>query len=286
MARAAARGLASRLRSALGGVGEAVLKLLSGLLAPARKALSGLLKAGAELLLDGIKRVRASAASATAFVEEEVGARLEALLAKVVDLVRAVVRAALERARQAMVVIAQKVGEVRGQFLALTLLARSLLAAARSRANEGTSEALAAISTAIANGYPQLRSARGRMAFRQSARMWRVGVRRMRTLARGQLASGKANVKLFQSAGKAVVGGVSAEASANYEATRASLANVETIAAVEAAQLGLSVGEAATVAVGAIDAAAVEGETLIREIAGEGDGDARELQGLITRVGK
>ena len=86
-ARAAARAIGSKLRSVLGGAGEAVLKLLSGLLAPARKALSGLLKAGSEIVLDGIRRVRANAASAVAFVAEEVGTRLEAALGKVVDAV-------------------------------------------------------------------------------------------------------------------------------------------------------------------------------------------------------
>ena len=286
LARAAVRGIGNKLRSALGGAGEAVLKLLSSLLDPARKALGGLLKAGSEILLDGIKRVRADAASAVAFVAEEVGTRLETALAKVVDLVRAVVKAAREQARRAMAVIAEKIRLIRNQLLSLTLIARSMLSAARARANEGTSAALAAIAAAIANGYPQLRSGRGRRAFRRFAKMWRLGVRRMRRRARSQLASGMAGVKLFQGIGKAVVGGARAEARANYQATRTSLTNAETIVAIEAGELGISVGVAAALAAGAIDAAVTEGETIIREIAGEGDGDARELQGLINRVGK
>ena len=286
LARAAVRGIGNKLRSALGGAGEAVLKLLSSLLDPARKALGGLLKAGSEILLDGIKRVRADAASAVAFVAEEVGTRLETALAKVVDLVRAVVKAAREQARRAMAVIAEKIRLIRNQLLSLTLLARSMLSAARARASEGTSAALAAIAAAIANGYPQLRSGRGRRAFRRFAKMWRLGVRRMRRRARSQLASGMAGVKLFQGIGKAVVGGARAEARANYQATRTSLTNAETIVAIEAGELGISVGVAAALAAGAIDAAVTEGETIIREIAGEGDGDARELQGLINRVGK
>ena len=286
LARAAVRGIGNKLRSALGGAGEAVLKLLSSLLDPARKALGGLLKAGSEILLDGIKRVRADAASAVAFVAEEVGTRLETALAKVVDLVRAVVKAAREQARRAMAVIAEKIRLIRNQLLSLTLIARSMLSAARARANEGTSAALAAIAAAIANGYPQLRSGRGRRAFRRFAKMWRLGVRRMRRRARSQLASGMAGVKLFQGIGKAVVGGARAEARANYQATRTSLTNAETIVAIEAGELGMSVGVAAALTAGAIDAAVTEGETIIREIAGEGDGDARELQGLINRAGK
>jgi hypothetical protein len=93
-------------------------------------------------------------------------------------------------------------------------------------------------------------------------------------------------VKLYKENGTALVRGVRGEARGNYEATRTSLTNLETTAAIEAGELGMSVGVAAALAAGAIDAAVTEGETIIREIAGEGDGDARELQGLINRVGK
>jgi hypothetical protein len=61
---------------------------------------------------------------------------------------------------------------------------------------------------------------------------------------------------------------------------------VETTAATEAGELRASVGEAATTASGAIDAAVTEAEALIQDVAGEGDRDARELQGLVGRVGK
>jgi hypothetical protein len=93
-------------------------------------------------------------------------------------------------------------------------------------------------------------------------------------------------VRLFKENGTALVRGVRGEARGNYEATRTSLTDLETTAAIEAAELGQSVVEAASPAAGAIETAATEGEALVREIAGEGDGDARELQGLINRVGK
>ena len=61
-ARGAAQGIADKIRSALGGVGEAVVAFLSSLLGPAREALARLRQAAAEVLLDGIKQVRAAAA--------------------------------------------------------------------------------------------------------------------------------------------------------------------------------------------------------------------------------
>lgn len=285
-ARAAARAIGSKLRSALGGAGEAVLKLLSSLLSPARKALGGLLKAGSEILLEGVKRVRANAASAVAFVAEEVGTRLGAALAKVVDAVRTVVRAALDRARHAMAVIQGNVRPILLRLMLVTSLARSMLTAARSRATQGTRAALAAIATAIATGYPLLASARGRRAFRRAAKRWRVAVRGLGSSAKGRLASSGATVRLYRDTGMALVRGVQGEARGNYEATRTSLTALETTAAIEAGELGMSVGVAAGLAIGAIETAVAEGEALIREVAGQGDGDARELQGLINRVGK
>jgi hypothetical protein len=145
---------------------------------------------------------------------------------------------------------------------------------------------LAAVATANATGYPLLTSARGRRAFRRTAKGWRVAVRSLRSSAKGRLASGVATVRLYKENGTALVRGVRGEARANYEATRTSLTNLETTAAIEAGELGMSVGVAAGLAMGAIETAVTEGEALIREIAGQGDGDARELQGLINRVGK
>ena len=93
-------------------------------------------------------------------------------------------------------------------------------------------------------------------------------------------------MKAFQGAGEKAIGSARAEASANYQATRASLVDLETTAASEASELVKSVADAGAKATEAADAAVTEGEKLIREIAGEGDGDASELQGLISRSGK
>jgi hypothetical protein len=286
IARAAARGIANKLRSALGGVGEAVLRFLSSLVAPARTALDQLLKTGSDVLLDGIKQVRVAAASAVAFVKEEVGTVLEAALAKVVELVRRVVKAALERARRAMDVIYKKVGEARKQLLTVGRIARALLLAARSRASNGTGTAMALIVAAMANGYRQLTTGRGRRVLRQNWKMWLTVIRDLRRRAKSRFTTGKAIVKRFDGAGRAAIGAARAEARANYRATRASLKDLERTAANEASGLGSSVGEAAKIAAGAIDAAVTEGETLIREVAGEGDRDKHELQGLINRTGK
>ncbi len=280
------RSFAKQLRSALGGVGEAVLKVLSSLLAPARSALERLLKAGSEVLLEGIKQVRVAAAAAVAFVVEEVGPRLEAALAKVVSLVRAVVKSALQMALRAKAEIDLKVNAARAPLIAMVHLARTMIVGARSRAKERIAASMALLTTVRANGYPQLRSGRGRRAFRQNARMWLAFAKPLRTRAMVRFASGMASVKGFETAGNAVVRAVRAEARANYRATRTSLMDLETTAVNEADELRATVGEAAVMATGAVADAVMEGETLIREIAGEGDRDAHELEGLVNRVGK
>ena len=285
-ARGAARGIANKLRSTLGSVGEAVLGLLSSLLAPARNALDRLLKAGSDVLLDGIRQVRVAAAGAVAFVKEQVGTVLDAALAIVVQLVREVVKVALEQARRAMDAVNQKVRAARAQLQAVGSVARAMLFAARSRAGNGIVTAIAVITTAMANGSRQLTTGRGRRAFRQYAKLWQMVVRGLRTRAKVRFASSMASVKLFERAGKEAIGASQAEARASYGATRTSLKDLETTAVNEAGGLGTSVGEAAKVATGAIDAAVTEGETLIREVAGEGEGDARELRGLINRSGQ
>ena len=155
-ARGAARGIANKLRSTLGSVGEAVLSLLSSLLAPARNALDRLLKAGSDVLLDGMRQVRVAAAGAVAFVKEQVSLVLDAALAIVVQLVREVVKAALEQARRAMDAVNQKVRAARAQLQAVGAVARAMLFAARSRAGNGIVTAIAAITSAMANGSRQL----------------------------------------------------------------------------------------------------------------------------------
>jgi len=282
---ASARSFAKQLRSALGGAGDAVMKFLSNLLAPARKALGQLLKSGSEVLLEGIKQVRVAAAGAVAWVKEEVGTRLEAALTKITDLVGAAVQVALKKARRTMTEIDQKVAAAREQLKARMFAARMIVILARSRANERIGASAALLATAVANGYGRLRTGRGRRAFRQQATVWRRMVKSLTTSVRRRFVTDFLRVHALYKGGKTAIGAARANARANYGATRRSLTNLETTAGNEASELRASVGAAAAMATGAIDAAVTEGETLIREIAGEGDRDAHQLQELINRAG-
>jgi len=109
-------------------------------------------------------------------------------------------------------------------------------------------------------------------------------VRDLRRSGRSRIAADKARVKSLQAGATIALATARAEAHGAYRATRASLNEVETTAATQAGELRTSVAEAAAAATGAIDGAVTEAESLIQEVAGEGDRDARELQGLIGRA--
>ena len=166
-----------RIRSALGGVGEAVVAFLSSLLGPAREALARLRQAGAEVLLDGIKQVRAAAAKAVAFVKEDVVTRLDAALAAAVGLVRDLAKAALERARRAKAANDRRFAAVRAGLGAARQVTRGLLARARTTLITGFSNGTRLVATAISNGGGQLATRLGRRTFFRQAKMWRTVVR-------------------------------------------------------------------------------------------------------------
>ena len=211
--------------------------------------------------------------------------RLDAALAAAVDLVRDLVKAARERARRAKAANDKRFAAVRAGLGTVRQITRGLLATARTTLRTGFSGGTRLIATAISNGSGQLATRLGRRTFFRQAKMSRTAVGDLRRRGRTRIAASASNVKLFDSAAKTAIATARAEARANYAATRTSLMGVETTAIIEADELRTSVGEAAKTATGAINAAVTEGETLIREIAGGGDRDARELQTLVGRAG-
>jgi hypothetical protein len=285
-ARGAARAIAGQIRSALGGVGEAVLAFLSNLLAPARQALDRLLKAGADVLRDGVAKVRRAAANAVAFVRDEVATRLETLLAAAVELVGRLVRAALERARRVRAANDKRLAAARRRLGALHWAARGMLAGARATLRAGIAQAVELVATAIASGVSGLSSRRAGNAFNQKAMGWLAIVRSLRRSGRSRISEDTMQVTSYEASAMVALAAAQGEARDAYETTHASLTAVETTAATEAGELRASVGEAATTAASGIDAAVTEAEALIQDVAGDGDRDARELQGLVGRVGK
>jgi hypothetical protein len=285
-ARGAARAIAGQIRSALGGVGEAVLAFLSNLLAPARQALHKLVKAGADVLRDGVAKVREAAANAVAFVKDEVATRLESLLATAVELVGRLVTAALERARRVKAANDKRLAAARRRLRALRRAARGMLAGARATLATGVAQAIQLVATALANGWGRLASRLGRRAFSRQAKNFLAVVRSLRRSGRSRISEDTMHVASFEASAGVALAAAQAEARDAYETTRTSLTAVESTAAAEAGELRTSIGEAAASATGAIDAAVTEAEALIQDVTGEGDRDARELQGLVGQVGK